>query len=331
MIKSEFLTRFSEPLRSIAAVISILIILLVILLGSLLGIGYWVNNVKVPFPSQIEVKESQLKAIGWIKVHESEVLATDNPALWWMLRDSAALSGNAYLAGLYARYYERYIANNSSNPWHHLFDRESEVWIPAYVFDQLPDYNQLFLYGLSCQPDLREEPQVKKLMELESCGKVGTLSYLKNPTCATHQLMGIHFMQQRRCEDSKQTDILMHALQDQIALEATWDFRGVVDYYLQKVLMLAESGATERIKPRWQKRVIDAQRPDGGWDNFYELIRLDRDHSIGWSAKGFIWIRRPESNFHTTTQGLYLMSLLSAHTSGAIDLSLRSRTAVKTD
>lgn len=311
-----------NPIRGLA--ISVLTIggLILGLLGALIGISHKVNNSEVPFPSHVEIEQSQLKAIDWIKVHESEVLDTENPVLWWMLRDSAALSGNAYLASLYAKYYERYLAHNPTNAWHHLFDQESDVWIRMYAIDQLPDYNLLFLYGLSCDPALRKESKVARLLRVDSCGSIHSLHYFRNPACATHQLMGVHFMQQRRCEDDIRTGTLIRALQDKIVVEATWDFRGVVDSYIQKILMLAESGAAERIKPIWLKRVINAQRGDGGWDDFDEIVRLDTDRSFGWSgwsAHGWMWVRHPKSNLHTTAQGLYLMSLLKSHSTGAVD------------
>jgi hypothetical protein len=309
--------------------ISILVMggLILAILGALIGINYRVNNTEVPFPSQVEIEQSQLKAIDWIKAHESEVLDTANPALWWMLRDSAALSGNTYLASLYVKYYERYLAHNPTNEWHHLFDQESDVWIRMYSLDQLPDYNLLFLYGLSCDPSLRKQSQVAKLLRADSCGSIYSLNYYRNPACVTHQLMGVHFMRQRKCEDDLQTALLMRALQDKIVVEATWDFRGVVDTYIQKILMLAESGAAERIKPIWLNRVINAQRADGGWDDFDEIFRLDTDRSFGWSgwsAHGLMWVHHPKSNFHTTAQGLYLMSLLKSHSSGAIDHPFKS-------
>ena len=111
-------------------------------------------------------------------------------------------------------------------------------------------------------------------------------------------------------------ELITAFVQDKTTVEAAWDFR-VVDHYVQKVLMLAESGATERIKPRWLRRVIDAQRADGGWDDFDKLLNFGTDEALGWSG-GSLRIRRPESNFHTTVQGLYLMSLLSAQASGTL-------------
>ena len=316
-----------NPLRGLA--ISVLVIggLALALLGASIGVSYRVNNAEVPFPSQVEIEQSQLKAIGWIKAHESEVLDTENAALWWMLRDSAALTGNAYLVGLYAKYYERYLAHNPRNGWHYLFDKESDVWLPISELAQLPDYNQFFLYGLSCDSSLRKQSQVAKLLGADACGTIPSPTYFRDPACVTHQLVGVRFMHQRRCEDDMRTGVLIRTLQDKIVVEATWDFRGVVDSYIQKILMLAESGAAQRIKPIWLKRVINAQRMDGGWDDFDEIFPLNRGRSFGWagwSAHGWIWIRHPKSSFHATAQGLYLMSLLQSHSTGAIDRPFKS-------
>lgn len=308
--------------------------LIIALVAVLIGVSYKLNNAEVSFPSQVEIEQSQLKAINWIKSHESEVLDTVNPVLWWMLRDSAALSGNTYLASLYAKYYERYLARNPKNVWHHLFDGDSQVWLSVFELDQLPGYNQLFLYGLSCDPSLRKQSQVIELLDAGACRSIFSPSYLRDPACITHQLMGIRFMHQRRCENSIQTTALIRTLQDKIVVEATWDFRGVVDSYIQKILMLAESGAAERIKPIWVKRVIDAQRSDGGWDDFDEIFPLNKSLSFGWSgwsARGWMWTRTPQSNFHTTAQGLYLMSLLKTHSIGAIDRNFKGVSYDKTD
>jgi len=287
----------------------------------LFGLGYVRNNSDAPFPSRLEIEQSRNHAIGWFKAHESGVLDTPNPALWWMLRDSATLTGNSYLASLNERYYERYLGHEPQNVWHHLFDHGSNVWIPVYRLEDFPDYNLLFLYGLSCQDALRNDYRVLRLLKDNACGPLGTLGYFHDPACVTHQLMGMRFMQQRQCGDQEQTAVMVKSLQDRTAIQTTWDFR-VVDFYIQRVLMLAESGSAQRIKARWLRRIIEAQRPDGGWDDFEEFLNLDTDRSVGWGGIG-IRILRPESNFHTTAQGLYLMSLLAARLTGTIDDSPR--------
>lgn len=276
--------------------------------GILLAMVQQENNGTAAMPSPASLATSRDRAIGWLRAHETEALAGDNAALWWMIRESATLSGDAYLADLYRRYHQRYLANRPHNPWHHLFDADAGLRIPIEALDGWPDYNLLFFYGLSCQTALRNDARVIALLEPRACGGIGTPAYFGDPACLTHQLMGVRFMQQRRCEDAEQTARLAGALVDQVVDAATWDFR-VVDFYIQRLLMLAESGNARRIQPRWLVRVLEAQRPDGGWDDFDPVVGLG-ERSLGWSGRS-LRLRKPESNFHTTAQGLYLMALLA--------------------
>jgi hypothetical protein len=275
------------------------------------SVGYLHNNEETNPASQSALSESRDRAIGWVRAHEAEALAAENPALWWMIKESATLSKDAYLASLFDRYYQRYLAHNPGNVWHHLFDDDSNRPIPIADIEGWPDYNLLFLYGLSCQSDLRADPRVKQLLNGRACATVGSPDYFRDPACITHQLMGIRFIQKHRCENSERIGQLASMLVDRTVLDEAWDFR-VVDFYLQRVLMLAESQAVGKINLRWIARILVAQRSDGGWDDFDELLRFDDDKSIGWSGRG-IRLRKPESNFHTTAQGLYLMTLLSAN------------------
>lgn len=270
--------------------------------------GYRANNSAASMPPDSTLAESRDRAIAWIRHHEAEVIATENPVLWWMVKESAARSGDAYLADLYGRYYDRYLAHNRGNVWHHLFDADAQVQIHLEALAAWPDYNLLFLYGLSCRSELRHEPRVVALLDANACGGFGTPAYFRDPTCLTHQLMGVRFMQEHRCQSDEKTKQLTGTLVEQVVDSTRLDFR-VVDFYIQRLLMLAESGAASRIEPRWLIRVLDAQRPDGGWDDFDRLIGLG-ERSLGWSGRS-LRLRTPASNFHTTAQGLYLMSLLT--------------------
>lgn len=289
---------------------------------ALLGIAYWKNTAVAPYPTSEEIRSTRDKAISWFRTNEAAVLEDENPALWWMVRDSARLSNNAYLKGLYSKYYERYLASRPSNVWHHMFDQKSKVWIPidALRFQNLPDYNIFFLYALSCQADLQGEPEVSRFLSPDACGTITRLGFLRNPACETHQLIGLRFMQQRGCQDEARTITLVKTMQDQIATASDWDFRGVVDFNIQRALVLAESGSSNRIKPRWVRSIIDAQKADGGWADFDPILSLGQGEALGWSGwsgwrKTFLHIGKPKPKFHTTAQGLYLMSLLAAHAS----------------
>jgi hypothetical protein len=276
--------------------------------SAVIATGYLNNNRSAAMPAYPALAASRDRAIGWLRAHEAEALSAENAALWWMVRESAALTGDAYLADLHGRYYQRYLAGNPASVWHHLFDADATLRIPVKALADWPDYNLLFLYGLSCQTALRSDARVAALLEPHACGGIGTPAYFRDPACLTHQLMGVRFMQQRRCEDAGRTARLAGALVDQVVDAATWDFR-VVDFYLQRLLMLAESGNAGRIQPRWLLRVLEAQQPDGGWDDFDPVLGLGK-RSLGWTGRG-LRLRKPESNFHTTAQGLYLMALLA--------------------
>jgi hypothetical protein len=98
------------------------------------------------------------------------------------------------------------------------------------------------------------------------------------------------------------------ALQSRIVGQLTWDPR-VVDVYVQRVLMLVESGAVERVKPVWLQRVLAAQQPDGGWAGVDPLLELGSEFSLGLGPRGFT-LSPPRSDFHASAQGLLLLSLL---------------------
>ncbi len=132
--------------------------------------------------------------------------------------------------------------------------------------------------------------------------------YPLRPACVTHQMMGMRFMQERGCGEKAEVDRVVHSLQDRIVLQLTWDPRPI-DTYLQRVLMLIESGQAERVKPFWLQRVLDTQLGDGGWGNFYPLLPISNGKHIGFSGRG-LSTGRPNSDFHATAQGVFLLSLL---------------------
>lgn len=294
--------------RVAATMAAVLILLAAGTGGALLSAGFRSNNESAAMPAPSELAASRNRAVAWLRNNEAEALATNNATLWRMVRESAALSGNEYLAKLYLRFHDRYLAGKPNNPWQHMFDAGSTQRIPVEALDAWPDYNLLFFYGLSCQSALRAEPRVAALLKVDACGRIGTPAYFRDPACLTHQLMGVHFMQDRQCENAQETAALATSLIDQVVVNMEWDFR-VTDFYIQRLMMLAEAGANDRIRARWLVRVLDAQRPDGGWDDLDPLIATGRQ-SLGWSGRS-LRLRQPRSNFHTTAQGLYLMALLA--------------------
>ena len=128
--------------------------------------------------------------------------------------------------------------------------------------------------------------------------------------------MGIRLLQIKNCSNQKLYKNLTVELAKKIESLLIWDPR-VGDVYIQRVLILTESRHNELVKPVWIKNILDEQLNDGGWASFYKALPLTTDKYLGFSYK-FIDIRRPESNFHTTAQAIYLLSLLSTNNSDDI-------------
>lgn len=70
-----------------------------------------------------------------------------------------------------------------------------------------------------------------------------------------------------------------------------------------------DSGARERIKPRWLQRVLDAQLADASWSNLQPLLPLGGGRYFGFDVR-LLGIGLVKGNFHATAQGLWLTSLL---------------------
>lgn len=283
-----------------------LLIILTILFTSLIITGYGIlfysNNRETSWPDRTLIQTSLNASLKWIEANQEEILQQGNPILWWMIQRSAALNGNTRLQAIFEQYRQKYL-NTARNLWLPLF--YPRRWIPFKNEDiaQYDDYQKNFVYAISCDPDLAQQPIIRSQLDPAYCDH-----YPLRPACATHQLMGFRLMQQNQCGDPQTTQDAVADLQRRIARQLTWDPR-VVDVYIQRVLMLVESGATANVKPIWLQRVLDAQHADGGWGNFDPLIELPGGNSLGFSARGFM-VARPESNFHATAQGVLLMSLL---------------------
>ena len=101
----------------------------------------------------------------------------------------------------------------------------------------------------------------------------------------------------------------MVQLQHRIQRQLTWDPR-VVDGYLQRVLMLAESGNADAIKPVRLQNIIETQRPDGGWSGIDALLPVGNGRYLAFGSRGFT-ISRPASDFHATAQDVLLFSILA--------------------
>ena len=280
-------------------------LLLLLSIGTLLAAGtflIYANNRSVVPPSEEELKTSLEESIQWLLKNRDYILTQQNSILWWMLEESGKLTNDPRLQKLTADYVKTL---HVFSPWQHFFNPNSLAPVRQEQLEALPDYNIHFLYGLTCNQDLGELAIVQQQNQPDFCRETHPIS----PACLTHQLMGSRFMQRRDYGNQKETSALIATIQDKIENQLTWDPR-VVDVYIQRVLMLVDSGVAERVKPIWLRKVLEAQLSDGGWGGFQPLIPLGGSRYWGFSQK-LAGVGRPKSNLHATAQGVWLLSILT--------------------
>lgn len=264
----------------------------------------WQNNKDIPGVYRSEAKISLERGIEWLWDNQDEILQENNVVLWWMLWKSAAITKDGRLGALFEKYRARYLERAPANPWSLLFKKQG--WVPVRYKDieSYPYYNQYFIFALTCDAELARVPLIQAQSSPEFCG-----TKLLTPACVTHQLMGMRMMQEKNCSYADGLEEAISELQNKIVTELKWDPR-VVDVYLQRVLMLAETKAGNRIKPVWLKRILDEQsQVDGSWSGFQPILRLWGGRWVGFSAKGLTYTV-PKSNFHATIQGVFALGLL---------------------
>lgn len=264
----------------------------------------WVANRPMEMPSQRELQATLEKGIRWLEAHQDEVLADPNPALWWMLKDSATLTGDARLGTMVDTYIGKMRANTHNSPFFRMVDPESPVRMSLALAQPLADFNYYILYGMTCDSALATTDVVQRYGHADMCGPL----YLLRPVCVTHQLIGAWFVHKRGCENPEKTADLIAELQGMVATRQSMDAR-VDDGYLQGVMILAATEGRDIIKPAWVRNIMAAQRPDGGWETFKPWIPVGESRYAEISREG-ITVKERSSQFHPTAQGVFIFSLL---------------------
>lgn len=276
----------------------------------LVAVGYGLlvvhNNREVAPPSTEALLASREQATMWLLNNREKILSDQNPALWWMIGQSAQATGDVRLQSLYDEFLRRYRVEQPQSVWGAFFDpvRFWSMQFAPQSYRSAADYQQFFLFGLSCSEQFIDEPVIVAQIEPDFCWRAHPL----RPACVTHQLMGYRFMQRTQCFRVPELDRKVAILQDSIVRQLTWDPR-VVDVYIQRVLMLTESGASARVKPRWIQRILEAQLADGSWSSLQPLVPVGRGRYFGFVAT-LAGLEPHVGNLHATAQGLWLMSLL---------------------
>ena len=265
---------------------------------------FWMNNHTSQMPDRKQLTVHLEKAIDWVEKNIDGVEAANNPPLWWMIKQSVELTGNIRLGFFYKRHEDLILSKASWYLWSNMFDSDASIKLPDFhLMQDLPNYNYLFLYGLTCDSSWANQLDVQKQLKPEFCS-----FHFFHPRCVTHQMMGVRFMQRRDCGDKEQVNKLIQDLQKIILTELTWDPR-LVDAYIQRVLMLVDSGAMSSINPTWVNRILAAQNEDGGWGDFDPLMRLPGNMALGFSSTKLVF-GELRSNFHATAQAIWLISLI---------------------
>jgi hypothetical protein len=264
----------------------------------------WQNNRDIPAVSRDEVLASFEAAVEWLEANRTRILSIDNPALWRMVQRSANLTGDARLLELFDQYHDRYkIGRQKNSYWRLLFQKNG--WVPV-VYNQiesLDDYQQLFVYAITCDSDLAEIPLIKQQTDPAFCD-----SFPFRPSCVTHQMVGFQLLQERECGDKGTLDESMHKLQLRVRNQLTWDPR-LLDQYIQRVLMLLDTGAAYLVKAVWVHRIIEGSQEGGGWSPNCVIIDLPGNNDL-ILTRNFIGLGQSRSSFHATAQGLLVMANL---------------------
>lgn len=261
------------------------------------------NNQSVQPPLAEAIHNTFEKSIIWLENNRDTVLEENNPILWYMIQRASKISNDPRLRDIFNAYEQRYLKNNPNNIWGTFF--YPNRWVPVRYekIASYPYYNHHFIYALLCDKELEKIPSIAEQNHHDFCD-----SHPLRPACVTHQLMGIQLLQRSQCGDAEELANTAKILQKRIANQLYYDIR-VVDVYLQRVLMLVDTGAMDLVKPSWIQNLIDAQLDDGGWSEFDPVIPLGGGRFFGYGQK-FFAIKHPVSSFHTVAQGVLLFSLL---------------------
>lgn len=225
-----------------------------------------------------------------------------------MVRQAAITSQNTDLKNLYARYKKDHIDSQPYNLSTPMFNELYRPRVPDIsVFSNIHDYQLFIFYSLSCDAELGSEVIIQRQMQPEFC----SLHYL-HPRCITHQLMGLRFMQRYQCGFDDQVTATIKDLQQVVISELTWDFR-VGDAYIQRVLMLIDTGAYSEVKPVWIRNILQAQNKDSSWDDLHPILPLGNEKVLGFTSL-LPKIQTPKADFHTSAQAIWLLSLLLEET-----------------
>lgn len=198
--------------------------------------------------TKAQLQQSHEAAVRWMTDHEGAVLEDPNSALWYMVREAATITGDQRLNSLVQRYLEIWFpADRYQHGWRNAFAPASQEPVDLEQLASAQKYQQFLMYSVTCDPRLLSWPSVQEHLGSGAC-PITVLSALKESACSSHQLMGLNWLKERKCQPP---GIDLQKSIDQTRADVRqllWlDFR-VRDVYLQRALTLW-SGAIVRTCP----------------------------------------------------------------------------------
>ncbi|MCG6937877.1 MAG: hypothetical protein LJE83_06840 [Gammaproteobacteria bacterium] len=284
--------------------ILLFVLLITITAVSILLSLVWKNNQVIKPVSRSEIEYHFVKSVSWLESNYNDVENIHNPVLWWMIKQAATISDDDNLKNVYSTYKKQHLDTKPANLSTPMFDELYRPHMPDItLLSDLQPYQIFFFYAISCNNDLGSEPVIQKQMKPGFC----SLHYL-HPRCITHQLMGLRFMQRYQCGYDNVVESTINELQQDLVDELTWDFR-VGDAYIQRVLMLVDSGAYNSVKPVWIKNILSSQNMDGSWDDLDPIMHIGKDRVLAFTSM-LPKVQMIKADFHATAQAIWLLSLL---------------------
>ena len=264
----------------------------------LVCLGIYNNNIDVEQPTKNEISIALNDAVKWLEVNEHVIVKDHNPALWWILKEAYLVMNNKHLEKIYLNYKHTFLDSAPRNVWSpYFYDNYKPVIEDIFELYPMHEYQLLFVYSLSCSANIKDESIIQKQLKSDFCS-----NHFLHTRCVTHQLMAVRRLNKSQCGSY---ELLSDELLGIIRQEIIYDYR-VTDSYIQRALMLAESNRP--LKPIWISKILAAQKDDGGWADFYPLMKLG-SLQIG-SASISIKKGPKKSDFHITAQAIWLLSLL---------------------
>jgi hypothetical protein len=248
-------------------IIIIIIIILISLIAAFCAFAFIYNNFSFTsdetFAKHLDeaIKNSEL----WVVQNRDMILSNNNSALFTMLRNANDIYPNPVFKEMVKTFLDQPVGHYTVS-WKKEVDPDWPVSsgnLNRAIRNEAIDYKWM-LYAIA--PDQADITPEKMNMFDPRKWKGRKL---------THQLFALTLLKRSK-GPGKELDGLIEHLSDRIVKELTFDL-AVVDIYIQKVAFVLRAGFPEKIKRRWVERIIDNQRPDGGWnDRWFGLTSARR-------------------------------------------------------